>query len=319
MKESPLVLVSIVCNTYNQKKYIINALESFVMQKTDFQFEILVHDDASTDGTDQVIREFAINYPDIVIPILEDENQYSKGVRITEMIINNFAKGKYIAFCEGDDYWIDPLKLQKQIDYLERNSECMLCFTNAYCEINGNREKKVMPWTPDAIIKESGIYNVGEIEVADFIPTVSFVFRKSAFQNLPKIDSRAFSGDNYWKLGLTLQGYAYGFSDCTCVYRFGVENSYTTKSKANKEFLKNSAMRFILLLEEFDKITNGEYHKQFEKKIVHWTIIKCDAIDNYAELKNYKNYFYQQKPKEVVKFWLMAYFPNIYKFMRKLK
>ena len=103
------IMVSIVCNAYNQELYIREALESFVAQKTNFKFEILVHDDASTDTTADIIREYESKYPDIIKPIYQTENQYSKNVSITALQ-HQRANGKYIAFCEGDDYWIDEYK-----------------------------------------------------------------------------------------------------------------------------------------------------------------------------------------------------------------
>lgn len=120
---SEQVLVSICCLAYNHEKYIRQALESFVNQKTDFKFEVLVHDDASTDHTADIIREYEEKYPDIIKPIYQTENQFSKNVAITNTIQFPRAKGKYVAFCEGDDYWCDENKLQKQVEFLENNPE----------------------------------------------------------------------------------------------------------------------------------------------------------------------------------------------------
>ena len=124
------ILVSVVTLTYNHRNFIRQCIEGILMQQTRFKFELLIHDDASTDGTAQIIREYEITYPDIVKPIYQTENQYSKGVRIGSQYLYPKAQGKYIAECEGDDYWVDPLKLQKQVDYLESNPECGLCYTN---------------------------------------------------------------------------------------------------------------------------------------------------------------------------------------------
>ena len=108
------VMVSVICNTYNHEKYIKSALDGFVMQKTNFEYEVLIHDDASTDSTADIIREYEKKYPDIIKPIYQSENQYSKKVPISKTYQYSRAKGKYIAICEGDDYWTDPFKLQKQ-------------------------------------------------------------------------------------------------------------------------------------------------------------------------------------------------------------
>src|SRR5690606_29817302 len=121
MKESPIV--SIICYAYNHEKYIKDALNGFVMQKTEFPFEIIIHDDASSDKTADIIREFEREYPHILKPIYQTINQYSIEKGKVTRICYEAAKGKYIALCEGDDYWTDPLKLQKQVDFMESNPE----------------------------------------------------------------------------------------------------------------------------------------------------------------------------------------------------
>lgn len=121
-------LVSISCITYNHAPYIRECLEGFLMQKTNFPFEVLIHDDASTDGTADIIREYQKKYPDIVKPILQTENQYSKGVCSMSATFNfPRAQGKYIALCEGDDFWNHPLKLQTQFDFMEAHPDYSLC------------------------------------------------------------------------------------------------------------------------------------------------------------------------------------------------
>lgn len=126
-------LVSIVCCSFNHVSYIRQCLDGFIMQTTNFPIEMLIHDDASTDGTQDIIREYEKKYPDMIKPIYQTENQYSKGIEIN--LVYNFprAKGKYIAFCEGDDYWTDPLKLQKQYDFMESHPNYVLC-THYYRE-----------------------------------------------------------------------------------------------------------------------------------------------------------------------------------------
>ncbi len=121
-------LVSICCVTYNHEPYIHDCLNGFIMQKTNFPFEVLIHDDASTDKTADIIREYEAKYPNIIKPVYQSENQFSKKVDINITYQFPRAKGKYIALCEGDDYWTDPLKLQKQVDFLEANEEYSMCF-----------------------------------------------------------------------------------------------------------------------------------------------------------------------------------------------
>ncbi len=122
-------LVAIKCTVYNHEPYLRDCLDGFVMQQTDFPFVAVVHDDASTDHSADIIREYAEKYPDIIRPIYETENQYSRGT--LSQIMNDAVDAtgaKYIALCEGDDYWTDPKKLQKQVDFLETHSEYdMVC------------------------------------------------------------------------------------------------------------------------------------------------------------------------------------------------
>lgn len=144
-QEQPLV--SICCLTYNHAAFVAECLEGFLMQQTNFGVEILVHDDASTDGTEEIIRSYAEKYPEKIFPLYEEENQYSKGLNVLMDYEYNYsrARGKYIAYCEGDDYWTDPLKLQKQIDFMESHPEYSVCFhrcTHLYAQTGKTEEDK---------------------------------------------------------------------------------------------------------------------------------------------------------------------------------
>ena len=182
-------LVSIVCESYNHEPFIRRCIEGFLMQKTDFPIEILIHDDASTDGSADIIRKYAEKHPDVIKPIYQKENQYSKGVRIWGNIQFPRAQGKYIAICEGDDYWTDPLKLQKQVDYMEKHPDCTLCFHNAMIHwYDGSRPDKLYS---DSI--EERDYTAVELLKLHNPPTASFFFRSSllneyiTMRNRPRI------------------------------------------------------------------------------------------------------------------------------------
>lgn len=122
------IKVSVFCITYNHEKYIAQALEGFISQITDFRYEVIVHDDASTDNTQKIIQQYVDLHPDLFIPIYETDTQYSIEKERILRVMGTKARGKYIAFCEGDDYWVDPYKLQKQYDALEKYPECGMCF-----------------------------------------------------------------------------------------------------------------------------------------------------------------------------------------------
>lgn len=126
------IMVTICCITYNQEKYISQTIESFLMQETNFKYEIIIHDDASTDNTTEIIRRYEEKFPDIIKPIYQVENQYSRGI-IPSQIVYKKARGKYITICEGDDYWSSKFKLQKQFDFLEKNQDYIA--TAHWCEV----------------------------------------------------------------------------------------------------------------------------------------------------------------------------------------
>ena len=135
-------LVSICCLTYNHVNFIEDALEGFLKQQVNFPFEIIVHDDASNDGTREKVISYAKNFPEIIFPVLQEVNQYSKRKgSILQMFILPEVRGKYIALCEGDDYWTDPLKLQKQADFMEANPEYSLS-VGGFTSFNENTKEK---------------------------------------------------------------------------------------------------------------------------------------------------------------------------------
>lgn len=177
-KELQPLMVSIKCLTYNHGKFIRETLEGFVMQKTNFRFEAIVHDDASTDNTAEIIREYSEKYPDIIIPIYETENQYSKKDGSLQRIMDEACNGKYIAFCEGDDYWTDPYKLQRQVDFLETHPDYVMCshFYREYVE-----NEKYMCTYVKPFLSENSFSLYDYIEGKWFAQPLTVIYRKSAF------------------------------------------------------------------------------------------------------------------------------------------
>ena len=178
-------LVSVFCPTYNHENYIRDCLNGIVMQKTAFQIEVIVQDDASTDKTLEIIEEYARTHLFVNV-VTHEENYFSKGMSINEYLFQN-AKGKYIAICEGDDYWTDPLKLQKQVDFLETNPEYSCCFHNTYVK----KDHELFPWR---------IYDKEDFSITDTFSTValfhtsSILFRREAFY-LPEWFHKVISAD----------------------------------------------------------------------------------------------------------------------------
>lgn len=172
--------VTIWCLVYNHGPYLRQCLDGFVMQKTDFSVEALIHDDASTDDSAKIILEYAKKYPDIIKPIIEKENLYSKHDGSLMRVQVELCKGKYIAFCEGDDYWTDPYKLQKQVDFMEANPDYGMCHTD-FVLSDGKKRKHYKERYPD------GNYFPGNLEYENVgIGTLTVLFRKETFDKTPK-------------------------------------------------------------------------------------------------------------------------------------
>lgn len=190
-KIKPLVVIR--CITYNHGQYIRNALESFVTQKTKFPLVVIVHDDTSTDETTTIINEYAEKYPNIILPIIEKENQYSKGNGSIGKILNPVCisiGAKYMAFCEGDDYWTDPLKLQKQVDFLESNPDFGMCYTKVE-RLNQAKGKIKDCWGGPNETFES-------LYVKNTIPTLTVLLRMSLFSEYIRQVNPA---NKSWRMG----------------------------------------------------------------------------------------------------------------------
>lgn len=180
------VLVSIKCLVYNHQPYLRRCLDGFVMQKTNFAFEAIVHDDASTDGSAAIIREYAEKYPNIIRPIYETENQYSKKDGSLRRIMNAaiHPNTKYIALCEGDDYWTDPLKLQKQVDFLEIHPNYGMIYT-AFdrVDVNGNTIINDKQLNRQLNRSKSG-WLFYDLILGNFIQTLTVMIRRNVLVNI---------------------------------------------------------------------------------------------------------------------------------------
>lgn len=222
-----LPMVSIKCLVYNHAPYLRQCLDGFVMQKTNFKFEAIVHDDCSTDGSQEIIKEYAAKYPDIIKPIFETENQYSKHDGSLRRIVNAHLTGKYIAFCEGDDYWTDPNKLQMQVDYMENTPKCSLCFHNYYLiDIDGSNKRLAHESIKDSYTKE-------EIFFKYPFHTTTIVIRRNVLNSDMYIKSPlVLSEDTNLFLAATCIGENHGIDIALSCYRMNTgvtRDMYTSK------------------------------------------------------------------------------------------
>ena len=260
MNKTQEPFVSICCITYNQEKYIKDAIEGFLMQKTEFPFEIIIHDDASTDMTADIVREYEKKYPEKITAIYQKENQFSKGV-MPEVLPFKASKGKYIAFCEGDDYWTDSSKLQKQITEMEKNPECHISFHPAIVKFeDGNRgdrimglhSKKIKIFSTEDIIQGGGA----------FIPTASIVINKSAVSRILSFFDLAQpiqAGDYFLQILGAENGGALYLSEIMSVYRKHAPGSFSSRLENDTQFLSLTKIRYINTLMKMDAFTNHKY------------------------------------------------------------
>lgn len=273
-------LVSICCTTYNHENYITYALNGFLSQVTSFPFEILLHDDASTDGTRQIVEQYVKKYPRIIKPIFQVENQYSKGKKVSFEFNFPRATGKYIAFCEGDDYWIDKDKLSKQVNFLEEMDFVSIVVTNAYTERNGKRQA----WTYTH--EESFGYHFFTIHDVlkthgQFSPSASMVFRKSVVDYIIKNDIPAPVGDFLIEAYSFKLGIGIFLDDVTCVYRIQTGGSWSKMMLRNPAAVRELNIKMIQLHERIKKDFPVLSSKIFESR--NHAILKSNVVSYISE------------------------------------
>lgn len=270
--------VAVWCITYNQKDFIKDALNGFVMQKTNFPFVVIVHDDKSTDGTTDIILEYAQKYPEIIIPVIETENQWSKGglKHIVNIMNSHYRIGKYIAFCEGDDYWTSPDKLQTQIDFLESHPEYSMCFHSAKKKYECNS----IAWINCEHIEDKD-YDATDLFVNWTVPTASVVCRKEAMEFYANIKGaeRIQNYDIFIILSCAMTGKIRGICKQLSVYRIQGEG-LTYNQKALIKCKMNNPEHFMCLKENFPIVNSKPVDETisktlFERAMIQVNINKC--------------------------------------------
>ncbi len=286
-------LVSILCATYNQKDYIAKCIEGFLMQKVNFPIEIIIHDDASTDGTADIIRKYESENPNVIKGIYQSENQYSKKVNIWKTFIRPKAKGSFFADCEGDDYWSDPQKLQKQVDFLKQHPDYSACVHRCKkfnCQTNSFEES--FP-----IESKERDYSVAEI-----ISGGGGMFGSNTVVYRTKIDP--FYAESFWKLSpvgdfpqmlaLAHTGKIHYFPEEMSVYRVFAKGSWSSRTMIGSEAYKRRNTHISKMresLKAFDEYTDKKYTDVIQEKIdlndfnLYWDFGKWSLLKTTSHYK----------------------------------
>lgn len=312
------IIVSINCITYNHEQYIADAIESFLMQKTSFNYEILIHDDCSTDRTAEIIKDYEKKYPDIIKPIYQTENQYYKGIKVSK-INSDRAKGKYIALCEGDDYWTDPYKLQKQIDFLEKNPDYSLC-VHAATIIDARTNEEIYDVRPSKISRS---FCTEEIILGGggFFATNSMVYRREESALKPDFYNNAPIGDYPLMIFLSLIGKVYYIDECMSIYRYAASGSWTEREFENIEKRTRHFETIEKMLWEIDEYTKYVYSHTIEKTIIKNKFYLLLDQGKIQEVKKGEllDFYNDLSKKEKLKIHLNKYAPNLLKIFFRIK
>jgi glycosyltransferase involved in cell wall biosynthesis len=260
--------LSVLIPTFNHGKFIAQMLDGALMQQTDFEFEIVIGDDASTDDNALIISTYTQRYPTIINAFLHSKNlgpvqPREMGGKNNVGFLFSKCKGEYIALCEGDDFWTDPLKLQKQVDFLENNSSYSLCHHQLEVVYEDNSPKHL--FNPD---NQRDISTIVDL-LADkswFLGTASTVFRNVFEQGMPDWWWKSASGD----LGIFIEVAKHGkikylpeIMGAYRKHRGGMTNIHTAQ---NAFFLRNRMEMF----KDLDKYLNFQYTDILERTILKY-------------------------------------------------
>ena len=275
--------VSVFVTTYNHKNYIRQCLDSMIAQKTDFFFEIIVRDDASTDGTSDIVREYGERYPGIVIPYICEINHHSRGLT-NESYKKMFgmSRGKYIANCEGDDFWTDPEKLQIQTDYLEAHPDCTLCITASHYANPDGTLKEGKTFRTDTVSRD---VTTEEIINGWVAASNTVVFRRASMEEDVIIPFRGTCvNEDYARMVyLAMKGKVHYIDRLTGAYRIGNPGSFSSDTRTNPEAYRERTLEFANMLDRMDAYYGGRYTDLIRR-------VRDQALfDMYANLEDREN------------------------------
>lgn len=310
--EQRIPVVSIHCLVYNHEKYIRQCLDGFVMQQTNFAFEAIVHDDVSTDGSVAIIKEYAERYPEIIKPIIETENQYSKGgFAHVNNILRKKSQGRYIAWCEGDDYWIDPHKLQKQVDYLEAHPEICMC-THAWNVVTGDGKSLGSV----CVLNHDGMLDAGKVIQNVYAPqTATFLYRNRG--EMPAFFKKLDVGDYPIRVYNAISGGVYYMNTVMSCYRRYSSGSWTSQMTGDKEKFLSHVGKMIEFANELDKYTDNKYHDSILRRIDYCQFLIF--VRNKDFIRAFKtSYFKNKQNKEKLITAVQYITPKFWYFLQKL-
>lgn len=297
------IMVSVICLAYNHEKYIRRSLDSMLQQETNFKYEIIIHDDCSTDTTRQIIQEYHDKYPEQIKVILQAENQYQKGMPIVEKFMLPLARGKYIAFCECDDYWTDSHKLQLQYDYMESHSNCSLCCHNTiyHCLNKDVPDYNFNSWNDIHIMNEYEVFMQWKVHTSSF-----FMKKEDGWRDENTI--KYWFGDYVRVTSLYLKGDIAVLPQVMSQYNYGVAtgvlyNSDVSKLETKKKNVLQRKEYLVYLLNKYGKceaminrrikITELEAATLAEQSVIDTTNNKREkqkAIRSIVRKKEFKEY-----------------------------
>lgn len=279
-------LLTIRCIVYNHEAYIRDCLEGFVMQETTFPFEVIVHDDASTDNSAAIIREYAEKYQHIIKPIIQTENQYQKpGHGHMNVDINNAMaeSSRYLAFCEGDDYWIDPTKIQQQVEWFEAHLDYTMVWHDSYILDYRNGTKTT--FNRSEINTTIGLKEI-IMGGGGFCPSSSLMVRKDLYLNRPKEVTEQFVGDYPNQIYFALMGKTYYIAKPMSVYRSCTPGSWTAnQGYSTIEGYKKAVKGGHKILEDLNRLSDFKYDKWFKQKFYIFLYNLYEKQSNYKKMK----------------------------------
>ena len=304
-------MVSVICTAYNHEMYIGQAIDSFLMQETDFPVEILIHDDASTDQTAAIIRAYMDRYPDRIRAVLQTENQHSKGVKVGN-VLREMAQGKYLATCEGDDYWTHPHKLQKQVEYMEAHPECSVC-VHATQRVDAARNRPVGVMRADT---KSRTFSTEEIILrgGDLFSTNANLYRRETGLDRPAFYQNAPVGDYPAMVFFSLIGSVYYMDEMMSAYRVNVRGSWTNRQFANTERRKRFYERMARMFDEIDQYTEYRYKEALDQARLQnrWrSLIEAGRIQE-ARSEEFRPFLADLPRREKLRLWMKQWFPGLF-------